>query len=186
MSAPPFPWPFIPISRRSHRGYLPTINVRRTNFCSVKSAAASPEDFMGRWGSAGWVTRVSTFVGGGVPLNTTGNLVSHDATKICGHERRWERKREEDRVPENYGDRGKRTRAIYVEHLRAASLLPADYSRKERDRKTRRIGREIIMRIHAFCATLLHGVYRRMRNSSAVLYPAQIEYNTDEVHIVII
>lgn len=90
---------------------------------------------MGWWGSAGWVTRVSTFVEGGVPLNTTGNLVSHNATKICGYGRRWGRKREKVRVPENYGDRGKRTCAIYVEHLRAASLLPADYSRKETRQK---------------------------------------------------
>jgi len=51
-----------------------------------------------------------------------------------------------------------------------ASLLPADYTRgRKRDRKTR-IGREIIMWIHAAYATLLHGVFQMRESSGAMLY----------------
>jgi len=77
---------------------------------------------------AEWVTRVGGFVEGGVPLNTTGNLVSRDAgcspqrfADVKGAPRSEKGAGQEERgcIPENYG-RGKRTRAIYVQHSRVA------------------------------------------------------------------
>lgn len=58
-----------------------------------------------------------------------------------------EGERERSRVPENYGGRGKRTRAIYVEHSCAARFCCSLITReKEQDGKgSARIGREIIV-----------------------------------------
>jgi len=90
------------------------------------------------------VMRVSTFVGDGAPLNTTGNLVSRNATKICGCERRWGREGERGGKREGPCSSRKIMVTAGNEHARFMlnihaphSLLPADYSRKERGSKTR-------------------------------------------------
>lgn len=144
---------------------------------------------MGRWGSAGWVTRVNTFVWGGAPLNTTGNLVLRNATKICGYERRWERKREKEKGAPCSGKlwwpRETNTRDLcwtFAHRVSVARWLLGEGTRQKDSANWKRNYNADTHFLHCDVVTRSVSSNAKLVKSDVTLYFARVEYSINEAH----
>jgi hypothetical protein len=121
---PSFPSSFFPISVVPWNSPGISLSDKSVTYELLSVLKVRSEDFMGRGGSAGRVTRVRGFVGGRCPFKHDGKscfaqrrMSSRRFAAVKGGIALREKEKESQRescTPESYGGRAKRTRAIYV------------------------------------------------------------------------